>query len=123
MRAVCQTYLLEKSRVISHSTGERNFHVLHLILDLPDEAMEALKLDSNHRYNCLIGDDERRGESPDPADFELPRDASDLQVVLETLPKLGVSDADVLGLQQVLAAMGLIWSLVWIELSCLSTSG
>ncbi|KAH9259389.1 hypothetical protein BASA81_002432 [Batrachochytrium salamandrivorans] len=49
--ATVQSYLLERSRVTSHESGERSFHVLYQLLASTDsQAVEALQLRSNMRY-------------------------------------------------------------------------
>ena len=49
-----ETYLLEKSRVVQQEKGERNFHVFYsLILGLPSEEKEALRLTKCEDYHYL----------------------------------------------------------------------
>ncbi|OQS02142.1 myosin [Thraustotheca clavata] len=54
--ACCETYLLEKSRVVSFAPGERNYHIFYQILaGLPKSMMESLRLDGDKKYR-YIGD-------------------------------------------------------------------
>ncbi|CEG42077.1 myosin-like protein [Plasmopara halstedii] len=44
---LCETYLLEKSRVVGQTEGERNYHVFYQIFCLPDDRKKELKLSGN----------------------------------------------------------------------------
>ncbi len=63
--SICQTFLLEKSRVVSHENDERTFHIFYQLMQAPEEDKERIwsglvgKTGSSFKY---IGDDGDKDE-------------------------------------------------------------
>ncbi|AIO01281.1 myosin XXI [Leishmania panamensis] len=84
------TYLLEKSRIIMQSPGERNYHIFYEMLAglSPEEKQKLGGLKTAQDYKCLNGGGTfiRRGVDGKPLD-----DAHEFQTVCRALSMIGVS--------------------------------
>ena len=60
--SICQTFLLEKSRVVSHGSDERTFHIFYQLMQAPEEDKERIwsglvgKNGSSFKYIGDVGD-------------------------------------------------------------------
>ncbi|CBZ29782.1 putative myosin heavy chain [Leishmania mexicana MHOM/GT/2001/U1103] len=83
------TYLLERSRIIMQSPGERNYHIFYEMLAglSPTEKQELGGLKTAQDYKCLNGGNTfiRRGVDGKPLD-----DAHEFQMVRRALSMIGV---------------------------------
>ncbi|GLE06274.1 hypothetical protein PINS_up015521 [Pythium insidiosum] len=94
--AKCRTYLLEKTRVISHEAPERNYHIFYQILESGDLAKDLL-LDPSRLYKYTgDGSAQKIEGKSDAKHFEKTRHALEL---------IGLSDAEQRPLYEVLAGV------------------
>jgi myosin heavy subunit len=105
--ASVRTYLLERSRVSLHLAGERSFHVFYQMLAGLDKAgRKRLHLEGDHfRYLQSGGGG---GARTSVTEELTPQDSPRFVKLLDALRLFGLSGAEVLSFQQVLAGVLLI---------------
>ncbi|CAF0766669.1 unnamed protein product [Didymodactylos carnosus] len=86
-------YLLEKSRVVIQSTGERNFHIFYYLFDyLPTTMKEMLHLTNQTNYKYIS-----KGATPKltlPASYDSIQHSNKLDEVINAMGLLGFTDKE-----------------------------
>ncbi|GLD91537.1 hypothetical protein PINS_up000070 [Pythium insidiosum] len=99
--AKCETYLLEKSRVVSIAEGERNYHIFYQMLaGLSSRELDDLHLDSSFKYQYIGTLSEMGIPGMD--------DAKWLESTKKSLALIGLDSRDQKTLFQVLAGVLLL---------------
>lgn len=110
--ASIETYLLEKTRVVSQEKNERNYHAFYQLLKgAPAEVLSAFKLDSfAHDPDKLHYIGQSGCVAVDGID-----DKADYEEVVQAFEVLGFSQEERMNLEQVLAAVLLLGNLAYEE--------
>lgn len=117
-------YLLEKSRICTQSKDERNYHIFYrLCAGAPEDLRQKLKLGSpdqyqylrrgNTQYFCSRQSDKALGDNRKSQQYlklgslhdPVLDDVRDFKVCDEAMSKMGVSDADKVGIFMLVAAV------------------
>ncbi|KAH7484311.1 hypothetical protein KRP22_005485 [Phytophthora ramorum] len=95
---LCETYLLEKSRVVGQTEGERNYHIFYQIFCLSEERKSKLKLSgdvTSYKYVTEGADAELTGID----------DVQCLKETQEALDIIGISKEEQNGIFEIVAAI------------------
>ncbi|KAK4873712.1 hypothetical protein RN001_013072 [Aquatica leii] len=91
-------YLLEKSRIVTQATGERNYHVFYELLDglTPSEKQKYGLVNADKYFYLNQGGDDCSGRSGSGADWG---------ALVRAMQVLGVGEAELIGIVKVLASV------------------
>ncbi|XP_055916560.1 unconventional myosin-Va isoform X1 [Eupeodes corollae] len=94
--ATMQTYLLEKSRVVYQSPGERNYHIFYQLCSAREQHPE-LMLDHQDKFNFL-----NKGKSPD---IERVSDVDQFKETVQAMSILGFGPTQISEILKILAGI------------------
>nr|CCA16885.1 unconventional myosin putative [Albugo laibachii Nc14] len=96
--ARCETYLLEKSRVVGQTCGERNYHIFYQMFQLPQnrkESLGILRTATDYRYVSIGANEELVGND----------DAICLKETLDAMDIIGITKDEQDGIFGIVAAI------------------
>ena len=108
-----RSFLLEQTRVVRHSAGERNYHVFYqLLAGSSDKERQAYGLDPQANlsgcaceYPYLVATSGGDGEKGSDKDETLPTDAGEWRATRRRMGTLGFSEAQIVQVGQMLIAL------------------
>ncbi|KAF0733977.1 hypothetical protein Ae201684_009154 [Aphanomyces euteiches] len=96
--ARCETYLLEKSRVVGQTMGERNYHIFYQVFSLPHEVKKTLLLDGSVGDYCYV----RVGEGSKVDNVD---DSEYLQETKDAMDTIGIDYREQQGIFEVVSSI------------------
>ena len=119
MGACMERYLLEKTRVIEHKPGERNFHIFYQMLrGSTDEELEALHLTRDvEAYKAISSLDGASSSSPSASSSIIPSvsDSREFHLTRDCMTSVGIDVAQQKDIFDLLAGIVHMGNLVFVD--------
>lgn len=98
--ALIETYLLEKSRVISHNSDEQNFHIFYALMNNPPEAVLSLLSDQEKKMLQSVGNFTIAPIQHDELD-----ESHSINSVSESFSALGMTNQEINSVWKIISAL------------------